>query len=100
MLFAIYAQDKQGMVETRLALRPPHLDYMATIASNIHFAGPLLDDTGTLMIGSLIIADFTDRAALDAWLAAEPFCCGGLFATVTIRPLLKTWPNSRAHRPN
>jgi uncharacterized protein YciI len=92
MLFAIQAFDKPGAAGLRDQLRPAHLEHMARIADAIRIAGPQLSDDGATMIGSLIIADFTDRAALDAWLADEPFVQGGLYAEVRIQRFRKVFP--------
>lgn len=92
MLFAIRALDKPGATGLRDRLRPAHLDHMARIADAILLAGPLLSDDGETMIGSLIVADFADRAALDAWLAGEPFFQGGLYAEIAIRRFRKALP--------
>ena len=36
--------------------------------------------------GSLVVLDVPDRAAAEAWAAADPYAKAGLFAAVTIRP--------------
>ncbi len=41
--YAIVCKDKPGLLETRLATRPTHLDYLKD-ATNLKLAGPLLDD--------------------------------------------------------
>jgi uncharacterized protein YciI len=92
MLFAIHAFDKADAGDLRDRLRPAHLDHIAAIADAILLAGPLLSDDGATMVGSLIVADFADRAALDAWLGDEPFVRGGLYADVRIRRFRKVLP--------
>lgn len=44
------------------------------------------------MVGSLLIVDFVDRAALDTWLEGEPFKQQGVYHSVTVRPFLNLWP--------
>ena len=41
------------------------------------------------MAGSLVILEVPDRAAAEAWAAADPYARAGLFAQVTIRPWMK-----------
>ena len=52
-LFAILCKDKPGALETRLATRPVHLDYL-TQSKGLKLAGALLGDDGN-PIGSLLI---------------------------------------------
>ena len=47
--------------------------------------GAILDDTGA-MIGSATIVEFPDRAALDAWLARDPYVTGGVWQKIEVRP--------------
>ncbi|MFO1208174.1 MAG: YciI family protein [Amaricoccus sp.] len=84
MLFALIADDRPGALEVRKANRPAHLDYLHA-SGVVTQAGALLDDTGT-PAGSLVILDVPDRAAAEAWAAADPYAKAGLFAAVTIRP--------------
>lgn len=48
-------------------------------------AGAILDDAGQ-MIGSAIFADFPDRAALDAWLAREPYVKQKVWQRIEVKP--------------
>ena len=47
-------------------------------------SGPLMDDSGAKMIGSVIIFDCEDRAEIDAMMVDEPFNKAGLYATLNI----------------
>jgi hypothetical protein len=38
------------------------------------------------MIGSVTIADFPDRAALDHWLATDPYVLQGVWQTIDVQP--------------
>jgi uncharacterized protein YciI len=55
-------------------------------------AGPLLGEDGTSMIGSLLVVEFPDRAAVDRFVAADPYSKAGLFQSVSIRPFRKAFP--------
>lgn len=84
MLFALICDDRPGALETRKANRAAHLDYIRATGV-VAQAGPLLDAEGA-MAGSLVILDVPDRAAAEAWAAADPYALAGLFARVEIRP--------------
>ncbi|MFQ5786152.1 MAG: YciI family protein [Alphaproteobacteria bacterium] len=47
--------------------------------------GALLDDDGE-MIGSACVVEFADRAALDAWLARDPYVTGGVWRRIDVTP--------------
>ena len=91
MLFALHMIDKPASLELRQRLRPAHRAHLDQIADRLAIAGPLLDEGGA-MAGSLIVAEFADRAAVEDWLANEPFTVGGLYARVDIRPFRNVYP--------
>ena len=92
MQYAFYGLDKPGGIEVRKANRDAHVAHLRQHIDNIVVAGPLLSDDGASMIGSLIVVDFADRAALDAFLAADPYAKAGLFQSVTVTPWRKVLP--------
>jgi uncharacterized protein YciI len=94
MHFAIYCLDKTGHQQIRANVRPAHLEFLKQYLGQIVTAGPLLDDEGAGMIGSLFIVDFPDRAAADAFAAGDPYGKAGLFASVRITPWRKVIPAS------
>lgn len=88
MLFILDCQDKPGHLAIRKANREAHLAY-ARDSGVILFGGPKLADDQETMIGSLIVIDVADRAAAEAFAAADPYNKAGLFASVTITPWKK-----------
>ncbi|MEM9781222.1 MAG: YciI family protein [Pseudomonadota bacterium] len=84
MAFAIICLDKPGHLELRKANRDAHLAHIASTDGAITAAGPFLDADGA-MCGSLLIYDGEDRAAVEAWCAADPYAAAGLFQSVEIR---------------
>jgi uncharacterized protein YciI len=92
MQFAIYCLDKDGHSQTRLDNRPAHVEHLKAHNDHLLLAGPLLGDDGTSMIGSLLVVDLPDRAAVDRFLAADPYSKAGLFQSVSIRPFRKAFP--------
>ena len=83
MLFALICTDRPDALEVRKANREAHLAYLKD--SPVVFAGPFIGADGESMTGSLIVLDLADRAAADAWAAADPYAQAGLFASVDIR---------------
>jgi hypothetical protein len=57
----------------------------------LKLAGPFLNEAGD-MCGSLFIFEAEGVAAIDAYLANDPYIQGGLFASVEIRPWRVTIP--------
>lgn len=77
-LFAITCTDKPGALETRLATRPAHLDYLKGFAG-VRLAGALLGEDGN-PVGSLLIVEADDLAAAQAQADNDPFTLAGVFA--------------------
>lgn len=92
MIFAFHLIDRPGAGALRLHVRPEHKAYLAAVADRIAFAGPLTQDDGATMIGSLLAIEFEDRAAAERWAADEPFTKAGLYQTVSILPFTNLWP--------
>ena len=92
MLYAFVLTDKPASAALRARVRPEHKNYLAQAADRIAFAGPLLDDDGHAMIGSLLVIDFPDRGAALAWLQGEPFTRAGLYATRQVHAFRNQWP--------
>ena len=92
MLFAINALDKDDHLAVRQATREAHLAYLDTVRDKILLAGPVLSDDGASSIGSLIIIDLADRAAVDAFVAADPYTKAALFRRVDIAPFRQVIP--------
>ena len=91
MLFAFYCLDKEGHAEVRSNNRDAHVAYLKAQGESIITAGPLLDDDGVGMVGSLIVLNLPDRAAAEAFAANDPYAKAGLFRSVEIRPWKKVF---------
>lgn len=89
-LFAIYCVDKQDSRELRAATRPAHLGYVAGIGDRLLAAGPLLD--GDRPAGSLLIVEFPDAGAAEAFAAGDPYNKAGLFESVRVTGWRKVLP--------
>jgi uncharacterized protein YciI len=83
-LFILACFDKPNSLDLRMATREAHLAYAGERRAMIKVAGPMLDE-GDGMAGSLFILDAPDRAAVEAFNAADPYQRAGLFGQVEIR---------------
>ena len=92
MLFVIRCYDKPGHLEVRKANREAHLALLRDCGDRILMAGPTLADDGDGMTGSVIILDAADRAAVDAFLDADPYAKAGLFERVEVARWKKVLP--------
>lgn len=92
MLYALMLTDKPDRETLRTEVRPAHVAYLEKIAERIAFAGPLVKDDGTTMIGSLLVIDFASRDEAHAWMEAEPMYAAGLYASSTIQAFVNRWP--------
>ena len=86
MQFIVKAYDGAGKLEKRMEVRPRHLAGMQAMSEHILCAGGMLDDEGK-MKGSVLIVDFPDRAALDAYIAAEPYVVEHVWEKIEIDSL-------------
>ncbi|MET3664110.1 YciI family protein [Caulobacter sp. 1776] len=82
-LFVIICKDKPGALETRMATRPTHLDYLNG-SGLVKAAGPLLSDAGS-PIGSLLIIEAEDKAAVQTLLDNDPYTAAGVFESTEIQ---------------
>ena len=88
MQFLILAHDAkdEGALKRRMESRTAHI---ATIdrykaSGNMHIGAAILDDAGN-MCGSVIIAEFPSREALDGWLKEEPYVVNKVWGDVKVR---------------
>ncbi len=85
--FVIIAKDGTDAeaLQRRMAARDAHLANVEKHFTFIKMGGATLDEQGT-MNGSIIIADFPTREALDSWLAADPYVTSKVWQDITILP--------------
>lgn len=82
-----YDGDDAGALDRRTAVREAHLKG----ATEMKAAGQLLFGTAILndadkMIGSVMVVEYADRAALDAWLKVEPYVTGDVWRKIEVAP--------------
>jgi uncharacterized protein YciI len=89
MQFLLVAFDgtDSGALERRMKARPEHLEKIAVLKKRgaFLFGGAILDENEK-MIGSMIVYEFPDRAALDESLKNEPYVINGVWQKIDIRP--------------
>jgi uncharacterized protein YciI len=74
-------------LDRRLAARGAHVARRDELieAGSVLYGVALLDERDR-MIGSVMIVDFPDRAAVDAWLQTEPYVTGGVWQEIDVEP--------------
>ena len=99
MWYAIYALDHPDSLEKRKAARAAHLQRLNALrdAGRLLLGGPFpaidAQDPGPAGFrGSLIVAEFTDLAAAQAWAEADPYRAAGVYRDVSVRPFLRVLP--------
>jgi uncharacterized protein YciI len=99
MLYAIFGEDSPGSLAGRLRERAAHLARVKALrdAGRLVLAGPhpVLDtrDPGEAgYSGSLIIAEFPDLPAAEAWAADDPYVAGGVWSRVFVKPFVQVMP--------
>lgn len=92
MLFVLCGMDKPGVgAQLRRENRAAHLEFVTRNPGVVRTGGALLDDDGA-MAGSLMLVELPDRAALDRFLAEEPYSKAGLFEPCIVREFRQVVP--------
>ena len=84
--FLIIGHGRPGMSDARDALLEDHRRYFIENGYQEKFIvrGPLWSDSGDEWVGSEFVIELRDRAAVDGFLAAEPYTQAGLYERVDI----------------
>ncbi len=86
MLFVATCTDKPDSSALRLDTRPAHLAYLNGLGAKVKAGGALLSADRADVIGSMLILEGDDQAAIAAMLADDPYAKAGLFASVDVKP--------------
>lgn len=100
MIFSILLLDRPGTAELRVQVRPAHRDYLAKLSDKMAFAGPLFSDDGKTIVGSLLVMDFPNRAAVETWLKDEPFTKAGVYEKPIIHIFNNMWQQKAGFPPD
>lgn len=99
MLYAIISEDQADSLPRRLEARPAHLARLEALQNEgrLILAGPHpavdSEDPGQDgFSGSLVVAEFADLAAAQAWAKADPYMDADVYARVTVKPFKKVLP--------
>jgi len=94
MLFAIIAQDVENSLTARLEARPAHVERLKVLDSQnrLTLAGPHPHVSEEGFTGSLVVAEFIDLEAAQAWVAEDPYIAAGVYAHVTVKPFKQAFP--------
>ncbi len=99
MLYAIISEDQADSLPRRLEARPAHLARLKALRDEgrLILAGPHpavdSEDPGQAgFSGSLVVAEFADLAAAEAWANADPYMAANVYAKVTVKPFKKVLP--------
>ena len=99
MLYAIISTDVENSLETRLSVRPAHLERLTQLKDlgRLVLAGPhpAIDsnDPGSAgFSGSLVVAEFNSLNDAQAWADADPYVAAGVYANVIVKPFKKVLP--------
>jgi len=84
--FVFCAQDKPGMGEARARVRERHRAHIRIAQEGCRCVagGPLMDEEGTRMNGTLLIFEARDRQAVGRFMASDPYMSENIFAHIDI----------------
>lgn len=99
MLYSIVGIDVEQSLPLRKSARGAHLARLDALQDEgrLLLAGPnpAIDspDPGEAgFTGSLIVAEFDDLAAAQAWADADPYVAAGVYASVAVKPFKQVFP--------
>ena len=100
--FMFRGTDRAGAAALRARLRTEHRQYIREPRADCRVVagGPLVEDDGQRMVGTLLIFEAADRAAVLAFLADDPYLRADIFAETEVQRW--NWglgePGSDGHR--
>ena len=83
MYYVVHCIDKPDN-SLRSELHTEHREYLQSQPLKMFTAGPLMDDAGEKMVGSMLILECDSRDQIDAFLDNEPFNKAGVFQQVRV----------------
>ena len=99
MYYAIISEDVANSLAQRKATRPAHLARLEELKNQgrLLVAGPHpaidSEDPGEAgFTGSLVIAEFENLQAAQAWADADPYLAAGVYQKGTVKPYKKVLP--------
>jgi uncharacterized protein YciI len=87
MIYAVMCIDKPGALETRMACVPAHRDFLMAYPQNkvkTLLSGPLVQEGGGDMKGSLFLLEADYIGEIQAWHDADPMKAASIWESVNI----------------
>ncbi|MCR9276481.1 MAG: YciI family protein [Pseudomonadaceae bacterium] len=91
-MYALICRDKADGLDLRMATRAEHLAWAGANAEAIQFAGPMVDDDDTTLLGSIFLLKADSRAEVEAFHADDPYTKAGLWGSVEIQRIRQAIP--------
>jgi uncharacterized protein YciI len=84
--FVFCAHDKPGAGEARMRAREQHRAYIRIAQDGCRCVagGPLMDESGAQMTGTLLVFEARDRKAVEAFVSNDPYMHEKIFAHADI----------------
>ena len=84
-LLRAYDGKDENALERRMNVRPAHLAYVQAFKEKGHVlsGGPILNEKDE-MCGSMMLLNFPDETALNAWKEKEPYVTEGVWQEIHI----------------
>ena len=83
MMFVIQGFDGPGVAGLRAAHQEAHVAHLLALGERFVLGGPFVDEN-TIPVGSMMVIEAADRAAAEAFAAADSFVLNKVFAGVEI----------------
>ncbi len=99
MLYAIISEDVADSLPLRTSARPQHIARLQQLRDEgrLKLAGPhpaidSNDPGANGFTGSLVVAEFDNLAAAQAWADTDPYVDAGVYANVVVKPFKYVLP--------
>ncbi len=87
-MYILHAKDRPGVLQRRLSFYAAHRAFLEEQDEagpvRVIMSGPLQTDDGETMTGSLLLLEAPDRAAVDRFVAEDPFTHEKIWGEVSI----------------
>jgi uncharacterized protein YciI len=81
------------MIEKRSTVMDAHRKYMSESPIKLLMSGPLVDDDGEAVVGSLYVVEAKSRVEVEAFQKDDPLMAADLWKTVEVHAFLKRIDN-------
>ena len=92
MPFMIHCLYREGGAEARWPIRRAHIHYMLDWLPSTVFGSAILSADGKQAAGMIVALNVNSDVEAQRFIENEPYCRAGLFASVTINPLVQMTP--------